>query len=72
VELTLLAVGRYGFQSRVVAELIHKNRSSLTRWLNTGLGLQHKDPQFRDRIDSIDQQIASTDLDNAAMRYVAP
>lgn len=72
VELTLLAVARYGFQSRIVAELLHKNRSSLTRWLNTGLRLQHHDPTFRDRIDSLDHQIASTDLNNAAMRYVAP
>jgi REP element-mobilizing transposase RayT len=72
VELTLLAVGRYGFQSRAIAALILKNRSSLTRWLNTGLHLQHNDSEFRHRIDSLDHQIASTDSDNAAMRYVAP
>lgn len=72
VELTLLAVVRYGFQSRVVAGLLHKNRSSLTRWLNTGLRLQHHDPEFRDRIDLLDHQIASTDVNNATMRYVAP
>jgi len=72
VELTLLAVVRYGFQSRIVAGLLHKNRSSLTRWLNTGLRLQHHDPEFRNRIDSLDHQIASTDFNNAAMRYVAP
>jgi hypothetical protein len=72
VELPLLAVVRYGFQSRVVARLLHKNRSSLTRWLNTGLHLQNQDPEFRDRIDSLDHQIASTDLTNATMRYVAP
>lgn len=72
VELTLLAVNRYGFQSKVVAELLHKNRSSLTRWLNTGLRLQHQDPAFSDRINSLDHQIASPEVNNAAMRYVAP
>ena len=44
----------------------------LTRWLNTGLRLQHHDPEFRDRIDSLDHQIASADSNNTAMRYVAP
>ena len=29
-------------------------------------------PSFRHRIDSLDHQIASTDSNNAAMRYVAP
>ena len=72
VELTLLATDRYGFQSKVVAELLQKNRSSLTRWLNTGLRLQQEDPAFSDRINSLDHQIASAEVNNATMRYVAP
>ena len=58
VELTLLAVGRYGLQSGALAELICKNRSSLTRWLNLGLSLLHDDAHFRNRIDELDRQIA--------------
>lgn len=57
VELTLLAVGRYGFQSAVVAKLIEKDRSSLTRWLNLGLQLQRDDRVFRDQIDNLDRRI---------------
>lgn len=58
VELTLLAVGRYGFQSAIVAKLIDKNRSSLTRWLNLGLRLQQDDHSFRNRIDELDRLIS--------------
>jgi hypothetical protein len=57
IELTLLAVGRYGFQSAIVAKLIDKDRSSLTRWMNLGLRLQHDDQSFRDRIDDLDRLI---------------
>lgn len=57
VELTLLAVGRYGFQSAIVAKLVDKDRSSLTRWLNLGLRLYREDHTFRDRIDDLDRQI---------------
>lgn len=57
VELTLLAVGRYGFQSAAIAKLIGKDRSSLTRWLNLGLQLQRNDPAFRDHIDHLDHSI---------------
>jgi hypothetical protein len=58
IALTLLAVGRYGFQSRVVANLIGKNRSSLTRWLNLGLRNLNEDTSFRNQIDHLDHQIA--------------
>jgi REP element-mobilizing transposase RayT len=58
VELTLLAVGRYGLQSGALADLICKNRSSLTRWLNFGLGQLGDDAYFRERIDDLDRQIA--------------
>ena len=60
IELTLLAVGRYGYQSAAIAKLIDKDRSSLTRWLNLGLRLQRDNPEFRKRIDDLDRQIAQS------------
>ena len=72
IELTTLAVNRYGFRSRDIADLINKHPSSLTRWLNHGIRLEHEDPEFRDRIDAIDRIISTTARDNASMRNVAP
>ena len=60
IELTLLAVGRYGYQSAAIAKLIDKDRSSLTRWLNLGLRLQRDNPDFRKRIDELDRRIAQS------------
>jgi len=57
IELTLLAVGRYGFRSGTIAKLIDKDRSSLTRWLNLGLRLQRDNSAFRHRIDNLDRRI---------------
>ncbi len=72
IELTALAVGRFGLRSSEIATLINKHPSSLTRWLNAGILLDRHDRAFRNRIDRIDNQISAAALDNASMRSVAP
>lgn len=72
IELTILAVGRFGLRSSEIAALINKHPSSLTRWLNAGTHLNHHDATFRNRINRLDGQISAASLDNASMRRVAP
>ena len=72
IELTILAVGRFGLRSSEIATLINKHPSSLTRWLNVGTHLNGHDRAFRNRIDRLDNQISAAALDNASMRRVAP
>ena len=72
IELTILAVGRFGLRSSEIATLINKHPSSLTRWLNAGTLLNRHDATFRNRINRIDGQISVVSLDNASMRRVAP
>ena len=47
IELSMLAVARYGFQSRVIADLINKHPTSVTRWLNSGLRMERMGTTFR-------------------------
>jgi REP element-mobilizing transposase RayT len=72
VELTILAVTRFGIRSSDIANLIDKHRSSMTRWLNIGLRRQRDDRGFRLRLDFLDRKISSAARDNASMRPVAP
>ena len=72
VELTVLAVSRFGLRSSEMATLINKHPSSLTRWLNLGLRQERENLDFRSRLDFLDQQISSAARDNALMRSVAP
>jgi len=72
IELTILAVGRFGLRSSEIATLINKHPSSLTRWLNVGTHLGRNDCEFRNRINRLDQQISAAAFDNASMRSVAP
>jgi hypothetical protein len=72
IELTILAVGRFGLRSSEIATLINKHPSSLTRWLNAGTVLNRHDLAFRNRINRLDSQISAAALDNASMRSVAP
>ena len=72
VELTTLAVGRYGIRSTEVAVLIAKHPSSLARWLRLGLRQEQDDSTFRTRIDSLDRKISAAARHNASMRRVAP
>ena len=72
IELTVLAVGRFGLRSSEIATLINKHSSSLTRWLNLGLRLERDDLSFRHRLDFLDRKISSAARDNASMRSVAP
>ena len=72
IELTILAVARFGLRSSEVAILINKHPSSLTRWLNVGPHLDRRDRTFRNRINRLDNQISAAALDNASMRSVAP
>jgi len=72
IELTFLAVGRFGLRSSEIATLINKHPSSLTRWLNVGTHLNGHDRAFRNRIDRLDNRISAAAPDNAPMRSVAP
>jgi REP element-mobilizing transposase RayT len=72
VQLTLLAVSRFGVHSRDIANLIHKHPSSMTRWLNQGLKRERMDTAFRERIDRLDGLISSAPRNNESMRRVAP
>ena len=72
VELTLLAVSRFGVRSRDIADLIQKHPSSMTRWLNQGLSRERTDAVFRERIDRLDGLISSAARNNESMRMVAP
>ena len=55
IELTMLAVARCGLRSCDVAKLLDEARTSVTRWLTFGLRLEHIDPAFRDRLDTLDK-----------------
>jgi len=59
VELTLLAVTRFGLQSGDLAGLLGKHQSSLTRSLNMGLKQETEDELFRDRINKLDFAISA-------------
>ena len=59
VELTLLAVARFGLRSGDIARLLGKHQSSLTRWLNLGLKQETEDELFRDRINQLDSAIST-------------
>ena len=72
IELTILAVVRFGLPSTEVAHLINKHPSSMTRWLNLGLSRGQEDLLFRDRINRLDQRISAAARNNALMRRVAP
>ena len=64
VELTLLGVSRYGFRASDIASLVNKHPSSMTRWINQGLLQEREDPEFRDRINNLDQQISAAACNN--------
>ena len=72
VELTVLAVSRFGLRSSEIAALINKHPSSLTRWLNLGLRQERKDLGYRYRLDFLDRKISLAARHNALMRSVAP
>jgi hypothetical protein len=59
IELTLLAIVRFGHRSSELATILDKHRSSLTRWLNQGLKREKEDQEFRDRIDKLDLIIST-------------
>ena len=64
IELTLLGVSRYDFRSSVLAGLLDKHPSSMTRCLNEGLSLERQDPIFFGRINRLDQQISAAARNN--------
>ena len=72
VELTVLAVSRFGLRSSEIAKLINKHPSSLTRWLNLGLRQERDDHSFRNRLDLLDRKISLAARDKESMRRVAP
>lgn len=67
----MLAVARFGFQSRVIADLVIRNPASVTRWLNTGLRMKRDDTEYRSRIDTTTRLISAPEANNATMRNVA-
>jgi len=71
IELATLALARYRLRTRDLADLLEKNRSTVTRWLNIGLQRERDDPEFRRRLDTLDHAISTYESDNAPMRYVA-
>jgi REP element-mobilizing transposase RayT len=72
IELATLALARYRLRTRDLADLLEKNRSTVTRWLNAGLKREREDDGFIRRLDTLDHAISSHETDNAPMRYVAP
>jgi REP element-mobilizing transposase RayT len=59
IEITMLAVTRFGLRSTELADLLRKHQSSLTRWLNLGLKQERDDKRFRDRINKLDCEIST-------------
>ena len=64
IELTLLGVSRYGFRSSDLAALLNKHASSMARWLNEGVTLERKDPNFLRRMNLLDRQISAAARNN--------
>jgi hypothetical protein len=44
-------------QMAIVAKIVQKDQSSLTRWLNLGLQPQRDDPAFRRHRNDLDRRI---------------
>ncbi len=61
IEFVTLAILRYGFRGRDVAELLGKHGNSITKWLTQGLLLERDDPDFKHRLDRIDATISSSE-----------
>jgi hypothetical protein len=59
IEITMLAVTRFGLRSTELADVLRKHQSSLTRWLNLGLKQERDDKRFRDRINQLDREIST-------------
>jgi len=58
IEFSTLAIGRYRLKVCDVAALLNKHRNSVTKWLNMGLRLESKDPDFKARLDHLDAAIS--------------
>lgn len=58
VEFCLMAIVRYGFQSRDIASFLNKHGSTISRWLRLGLQKEQDDPDFIHRLNSIDEVIS--------------
>ena len=72
IELATLALARYHLRIRDLADLLEKNPSTVTRWLNAGLQEERDDGDFSLRLDTLDHAISDRETDNAPMRHVAP
>ena len=58
IELSTLAVCRYGLRVRDIAALTNKHRNSVTKWLNKGLRRERVDLEFKERLDNLDAGIS--------------
>ena len=58
IELSTLAVCRYGLRVRDIAALTNKHRNSVTKGLNKGLRRERVDPEFKKRLDNLDAAIS--------------
>jgi len=61
IEFVTLALPRYGFRGRDVADFLGKHGNSVTLWLSRGLQLLRRDSEFSRRIDKLDANISSRD-----------
>ena len=58
IEFATLAISRYKYRVCDVSALIHKDRSSVTLWLNKGLSAENTNPEFARRLNQLDEQIS--------------
>jgi len=74
IELSTLAVCRYGLRVRDIAALTNKHRNSVTKWLNKGLRRERVDPEFfsADKSTSVYVAPMPTSADKSTSVYVAP
>jgi REP element-mobilizing transposase RayT len=56
--LALLAVERYGYQAKVVAQELGKHTETASRWITRAVRQRSSDEGFRRRLDSLDREIA--------------
>ncbi|MEJ2189564.1 MAG: hypothetical protein P8Y93_09145 [Acidobacteriota bacterium] len=60
-ESAALAIGRYQARTCDVADLLGKHPNSITRWLDRGLRLEREDPDFKRRVDTLDEAASRRD-----------
>jgi hypothetical protein len=57
IDLTALAVGRFGHRVCDVAKLLRKNPGTVSRWLSKADSRSLHDPGYRKHLDDLDSRI---------------